>query len=74
MNFRGLKIGQLDRTWSDIPYTEKLGLASEVLSQQGDPISILAERIGLGRLLPRTREQLNALLSEAAKRPAASSQ
>jgi len=67
VRFRGMKIGQMERSWADVPYTEKLGLAAEVIAAggSGDAVEKMAERIGLIRLVGKTRDQLGALLAEA---------
>jgi hypothetical protein len=64
--FRGMKVNGEDRTWQDVPYPEKLGLALLVLKEeQEDPVNTLAAQIGLGRLRQSTKADLQKLLEEA---------
>lgn len=69
VRFRGLEVGGQARTWSDVPYPEKLGLALEVVSQRssGDLAGEMARLIGFQRLRATTRDELNALLAAAKK-------
>jgi hypothetical protein len=61
-----MKVNGEDRTWQDVPYPEKLGLALSVLQEErGDPISTIASHIGLGRLRQATKMELEKLLEEA---------
>tara|TARA_R110001606_G_scaffold397597_2_gene574569 strand:- start:15390 stop:16028 length:639 start_codon:yes stop_codon:yes gene_type:complete len=69
MSFRGLVIGNEERTWQQVPYPEKIGLALEVVNQQAgsDNVATMARRIGLARLAQRTREELEQLLADASR-------
>ena len=69
-NFRGMTVNGSERSWADIPYSEKLGLAVEALGAgiSKDPIATMTERLGRGRIVAAVRDQFAALLSEAAKR------
>lgn len=62
--FRGLTVGDDARTWRDVPYPEKLGLARSILvhGPHTDAAATMASKIGLGRLRQTTREELKALL------------
>ena len=66
--FRGLIVAGDERSWHDVPYPEKLGLAHEILvhSPRTEAVVAMAAKIGLGHLRKKTREELEALL-EAAK-------
>jgi very-short-patch-repair endonuclease len=66
--YRGLKVGGEERGWSDVPYEEKLGLASEIAKKTWltDPVAAMAERLGLRRLREKTREELVELIEQAA--------
>lgn len=65
--FRGLSVDGGERTWEDVPYPEKFGLAIDTISSPGvqDPAAEMATRIGLARLRQTTREELEALLNSA---------
>ena len=64
--FRGMKVNGEDRTWQDVPYPEKLGLAVSVLKEEReDPISTIASHIGLGRLRQAAKMEFEKLLEEA---------
>jgi len=67
MKFRGLTINGEHRSWSQIPYPEKLGLAATVLVEntQGDKPTKMAQRIDLGRLRTSTRIEFESLLKAA---------
>lgn len=55
-----------DRSWSDVPYPEKLGLAIEVnKGSYEDPLDQMASMIGLERLRNATKEELESLLNAA---------
>jgi transcription elongation GreA/GreB family factor len=65
--FRGLTGGDDGRSWHDVPYPEKLGLAHSFLNRNrhSDVVGAMASKIGLGRLTQKTREELEALLKKA---------
>lgn len=65
--FRGIAAGEDGRSWRDVPYPEKLGLAQSFLnrSSYSDVAAAMASKIGLGRLRQTTREELEALLKAA---------
>jgi very-short-patch-repair endonuclease len=66
VSFRGMKVHGEDRTWQDVPYPEKLGLALAVLKEKHeDPVNIIAAQIGLGRLRQPTKAELEKLIQEA---------
>ena len=67
--FRGLEFGGQERSWQQVPYPEKLGLAHSVVTNRGtrDPVDAMAKKIGLGRLRQATRDELVELLKSAAK-------
>lgn len=52
-----------DRSWSDVPYPEKLGLAIQIIKEgHADPVDHMASIIGLGRLRQATKDELESLL------------
>ena len=65
--FRGLTIAGDERSWHDVPYPEKLGLAHAILAHvpRAEAAAAMAAKIGLGRLRRKTREELEALLKAA---------
>ena len=65
--FRGMTVRGNERTWQDVPYPEKIGLARSILGHgpDADGAAAMASRIGLGRLRQTTREELEALLKAA---------
>lgn len=65
--FRGLIVGEDRRSWHDIPYPEKIGLARSFLNRDPnrDIPAAMASKIGLGRLRQTTRKELEALLKAA---------
>ncbi len=64
--FRGLQPQGEDRTWKDVPYPEKLGLAVSILQESHeDPVNRLAAQIGLGRLRQTTKTELEKLFQDA---------
>ena len=65
--FRGVTGGDGGRSWHDVPYPEKLGLAYSFLNRgpNRDIAVAMASKIGLGRLTQTTREELEALFKEA---------
>lgn len=67
ISFRGLIVNGEERTWQDVPYPEKLGLAVDIIKSPRvhDPAAEMAARIGLARLRQATREELEALLIAA---------
>ncbi|MCB0331454.1 MAG: DUF3320 domain-containing protein, partial [Bdellovibrionales bacterium] len=60
--FRGMSLNGEKRTWADVPYPEKLGLAREVAGKSSDPISAMVSKIGLGRLRQATKRELEKLV------------
>ena len=63
--FRGVTSGDDGRSWHDVPYPEKLGLARSILDRspyEHVAVQAMAARIGLGRLRQKTRDELEALL------------
>ncbi len=67
ITFRGLDYMNEERSWQDVPYPEKLGLAQTITSDgpYSDAPAVMASKIGLGRLRQTTRLELETLLSEA---------
>ena len=65
VQFREMTIHSEPRTWQDVPYPEKLGLAAEIARENKthDLAAEMASRIGLGRLKKTTREDFEELLS-----------
>lgn len=65
--YRGLKISGEERRWHDVPYSEKLALAQNVLkkSEGNDQVDIFCREIGIARLTKTTRTELEALLATA---------
>ena len=66
--FRGLHVQGEDRSWTDIPRPELLGLAIDIIKggHSGDPVNVMSRRLGLARLTQVTRKELTAII-EAAK-------
>lgn len=66
--FRGLRVRGEDRSWTDIPRPELLGLAIDIMKggRSGDPVDVMSRRLGLARLTRATRKELTAVI-EAAK-------
>jgi very-short-patch-repair endonuclease len=62
--FRGLSFGEEPRSWAETPYPEKLGFALGFLDQ-ADSVRAMADALKLGRLTAPTREEFEALLSDA---------
>lgn len=64
ISFRGVTGGDEGRSWQDVPYPEKLGLAHSFLSRSpySDVAAAMASKIGFGRLTQKTREEFEALL------------
>src|SRR3546814_7221379 len=66
--FRGLSIAGVERSWADVPYPEKLGLALQVLEEgpdddpDNDLPAAMAGVIGLTRLRQTTRDEFAVLL------------
>lgn len=62
--FRGLSVAGVDRSWADVPYPEKLGLALQILEQgpDDDPPAAMAAALGLTRLRQTTRDEFAELL------------
>jgi len=71
--YRGLSFMGQVRSWNDVPYSEKLELAMQIASagNTGDLASLMATKIGLGRLHATTRAELQSLIQEALKSEAA---
>lgn len=66
LGFRGMILGGEKRTWQDIPYPEKLGLALTVLNlEEESAIDSLVSQLGLGRLHSSTKEELERLINDA---------
>ncbi len=65
--FRGLTVADEERSWHDVPYPEKLGLAFASLDSGRNPdeAAAMAAKIGLARLRQKTRKELEALLETA---------
>jgi 2-methylcitrate dehydratase PrpD len=60
--------GDDGRSWRDVPYPEKLGLAHSFLNHspyEHVTVQAMAAKIGLGRLRQQTREELETLLKAA---------
>ena len=70
LTFRGTVINGQERSWQNVPYPERLGLALEILSLRNvtDRVVAMANKIGLGRLHQSTRKELEELLEEAKQR------
>ena len=66
--FRGLHFQGEDRSWTDIPRPELLGLAIDIMKgrHSGDPVDVMSRQLGLARLTQVTRKELTAII-EAAK-------
>ena len=71
--FRGLTVAGDERSWRDVPYPEKLGLAHAIVAHgpHAEAAGAMAAQIGLGRLRQKTREELEALLTAAKTSPRA---
>jgi transcription elongation GreA/GreB family factor len=69
LTFRGMNVNGEERSWQNVPYPERLGLALDVLksAKGGDQATAMAAKIGLGRLRQSTREEFEQLLMEAKK-------
>ena len=67
--FRGMKVSGEERSWKQVPYPEKLGLAHLVVTNRGrqNPVEAMAQKIGLRQLRQKTREELEELLNSAAE-------
>ena len=68
LKFRGLEFGGEERTWEQVPYPEKLGLALDAISadrNRRSPLDYIVNRISLGRLTTSKREEIEALIGEA---------
>jgi very-short-patch-repair endonuclease len=65
--FRGLEIGGESRSWKQVPYPEKLGLAVSVIRKhpRADHVEYMARQIGLARLTKPTREELEEFIKAA---------
>lgn len=64
--FRGMLLEGEHRSWQDIPYPEKIGLADTVLQEEHDnPVEAMARYLELGRLTQVTRNELQKLLETA---------
>lgn len=67
LSFRGMVIEGELRSWQDVPYPERLGLAVKIAHEfKQDPVAAMAKNIGLGRLAQTTKQELEALLLDAA--------
>jgi very-short-patch-repair endonuclease len=66
--YRGDVVAGDARLWSAVPYVERLGLAVEIAGQYEPAarLSAMAQRIGIGRLGPKIRDELVELLESAA--------
>lgn len=64
--FRGMKLFGEERKWQDIPYPERLGLATSV-THLGleEAVSGLARKLELGRLHKSTKDELEQLIETA---------
>jgi hypothetical protein len=67
ISFRGDVVAGEPRPWSDAPYVERLGLAVDVVrtTPAAQRLTLMAQRIGLGRLRTKTRDELIELLESA---------
>lgn len=65
--FRGMIVNAVERSWQNVPYPERLGLALEVLATPCvvDRVTLMADKIGLSRLQQSTRKELESILAEA---------
>jgi hypothetical protein len=64
--YRGLEVNGQVRSWQEIPFPERLGLARETLLQHHpEPDLAMGRALGLSRLRTRTRWELNDLLARA---------
>lgn len=65
--FRGMTINGQVRTWAEVPYPEKIGLATDTLrrNKSGDPVAVIAGKIGIARLRESTRTELQSLIVAA---------
>ena len=68
VQFRGLQVQGEDRSWTDIPRPELLGLAIDIMKggRSGDPVDVMSRRLGLARLTQAARKELTTVI-EAAK-------
>ncbi|NCO04303.1 MAG: DUF3320 domain-containing protein [Alphaproteobacteria bacterium] len=66
-DFNGTKKDS-ERSWTDVPYPEKLGLALSIARKNhSNPVDKMASVIGLGRLRQVTKDELESLLKLAQK-------
>ncbi|MSR13778.1 MAG: DUF3320 domain-containing protein [Gammaproteobacteria bacterium] len=65
--FRGLLVNGELRSWQDVPYQEKFGLALEIAGSEKrtDLAAVMAARIGFSRLKQVTRDELETLIITA---------
>ena len=67
ISFRGLEIAGEPRSWKQVPYPEKLGLAVSIVRKYTniDYVEYMARQMGLARLTKPTREELEELIKAA---------
>ena len=68
IKFRGLGYGGEQRSWRQVPYPEKLGLAVEALSEAGGVqthLDYMSAKLDLRRVTAATKGELEDLLREA---------
>jgi very-short-patch-repair endonuclease len=66
VRFRGLEVAGEQRTWAEIPFPERLGLARATLAEDPpEPEFVMSRAVGFGRLRARTRSEINAILARA---------
>lgn len=67
IGFRGLEIGGQTRSWKQVPYPEKMGLAVSIIrdNPRADHVEYMARKIGLSRLTKATREEIEELIKAA---------
>jgi len=67
MKFRGLTNGGQDRSWAQVPYPEKIGLAAAVIAVTdiSDAPEAMAQKIGLRQLRNTTRIEFMGLIDAA---------
>ncbi len=64
--FRGMMVDGVVRSWSDLPFPEKLGLARAILAQNdSDPEFAMSRQVGLSRLRANTRQEIEAIVAVA---------
>lgn len=50
IEFRGLDDGSEHRTWGDLPFPERIGLAREALAKSNDPMRYMKDALGISRI------------------------